>query len=124
MATFQAHPYNCCFFFLFRVVFLGVADVFFIYFLFAVLATPPISIPRDFLEKSLVCPLLNMSAGWTYEDEPPTTTTTNKHTKCEYPPRPSTYSTIMVTSLPDRSMSSSSLEPLSFPFFFPIFTPR
>lgn len=75
MATFQAHPYNCCFFLLFRVLFLGVADVFFIFFMVAVLATPPIGIPRHFLEKSWVCPLLNMSAGWTYEDEPP-----QKHT--------------------------------------------
>lgn len=69
MAAFQAHPYDWCFLFLFRVLLQGVADIFFIFFMVAILATCPIRIPREFLEKSLVCSLLNMSAGWTYAEK-------------------------------------------------------
>lgn len=70
MAAFQAQPDDRHLLTLFTVLLLGAAtDIFFVFFIVAILATRPIRSPREFLKKSLICSLLDMSAGWTYEKE-------------------------------------------------------
>lgn len=70
MAAFQAQPGDLCLLFLLRVLFLSIGvDVFFVFVIAAILTTRPVWIPREFLEKSLFCSLLDMPARRTCEKE-------------------------------------------------------